>query len=253
MLKLRKTPFSKKALTWGGILLIIIGVSSAWWQVRLDNTPQVLVGSGSGADDPDAFMPPLQLENPQLIATVTSKAVTVDPNLATPTAQYAGGIPDRLAIEVIHLDAPILPEHFKEIRLNDQVFIQWRVPFRRASGWHDTSAKLGVSGNTVLNGHHNQYGEVFKGLVNLKEGDIIRVYSGEVEFAYKVNLVLLLPEKYQSIEVRIQNARWILPTTDERLTLVSCWPPESNTHRVVVVAFPQDASIGRMEDEFPGN
>jgi len=38
--------------------------------------------------------------------------------------------------------------------------------------------------------------------------------------------------------VRQENARWIAPTDDERLTLVTCWPYTNNTHRVVVVAKP---------------
>jgi sortase (surface protein transpeptidase) len=64
------------------------------------------------------------------------------------------------------------------------------------------------------------------------------VYSGDTLFTYKVNMILLLPEKYQSMEERINNANWILPTTDERLTMVTCWPPEGNTHRLIIVAFP---------------
>jgi sortase A len=36
----------------------------------------------------------------------------------------------------------------------------------------------------------------------------------------------------------VENARWIEPTEDERLTLVSCWPYETNAYRLVVVARP---------------
>ena len=49
---------------------------------------------------------------------------------------------------------------------------------------------------------------------------------------------MILPEKYEQIEVRMNNAQWILPSVDERLTLISCWPYETNTHRVIVVARP---------------
>jgi sortase A len=51
---------------------------------------------------------------------------------------------------------------------------------------------------------------------------------------------MILPERFESSEVRLQNARWIQHSEDERLTLISCWPYESNTHRVIVVAFPID-------------
>jgi sortase A len=49
---------------------------------------------------------------------------------------------------------------------------------------------------------------------------------------------MILPEKYQEIDVRMDNARWILPSDDERLTLVTCWPATSNTHRLIIVARP---------------
>ncbi len=48
----------------------------------------------------------------------------------------------------------------------------------------------------------------------------------------------LLRELGAPLEQRYQNARWIGPTTDERLTLVTCWPPMGNTYRVIVIAKP---------------
>ena len=42
----------------------------------------------------------------------------------------------------------------------------------------------------------------------------------------------------EPLDVRQANARWILPTTDERVTLITCWPYESNSHRLVVIALP---------------
>ena len=48
----------------------------------------------------------------------------------------------------------------------------------------------------------------------------------------------LLEEKGMPEEVRRSNAQWIAPTDDERVTLVTCWPYTSNTHRLVIVAKP---------------
>jgi sortase (surface protein transpeptidase) len=52
-------------------------------------------------------------------------------------------------------------------------------------------------------------------------------------------LTMLMPERFKSLTVRLDNARWILPTKDERLTLITCWPAKSNTHRVIIVALPE--------------
>jgi len=40
------------------------------------------------------------------------------------------------------------------------------------------------------------------------------------------------------MEERRENAKWIAPTDYERLTLVSCWPYTTYTHRLIVIAAP---------------
>ena len=87
-------------------------------------------------------------------------------------------------------------------------------------------------------GHHNINGEVFKDLVNVEVGDEVVIYVGETPYRYQVELKTIVKEKGEPSEVRQQNAQWIAPTTDERLTLVTCWPYTNNTHRVIVVAKP---------------
>jgi len=237
-----KIIFSKSNLMiLAGLALLVLTVGILIKQNIQENSPVVLVnsGPGSGVDDINTFRPPLQEQVVELVPVATDSDQNSPQSVDATISPMVGKEPDHLEIPSIKLDAPILPEHYKEITQNDQVFIQWRVPFRKAVGWHDTTALLGEPGNTVLNGHHNAYGEVFKNLVELKEGDTILVHSGEIVFRYQVNVVLLLPEKYQSMDERIENASWIMPTNDERVTLVTCWPPESNTHRLIVVAFPE--------------
>jgi sortase A len=91
-------------------------------------------------------------------------------------------------------------------------------------GWHDNSAKLGKPGNTVINGHSSGYGETFRDLEKLKSGDIVQVLAGGFRYSYVVANTMILKERWESIETRIENARWINPSRDERLTLISCWP-----------------------------
>ncbi len=186
---------------------------------------------------PDAAQSALAEEN----AIVSGVSLEEMPDFASPSnsENAAGYPPDRIVIEKINLDAPIIPVSLKEVKFEGKVYQQWLAPNGFEAGWHNTSTPLGVSGNTVLNGHHNVYGEVFGKLVRMREGDIIKLYSGEREFVYRVALVLLLPEKYKTVEDRMENARWILPSDDERITLITCWPKASNTHRVIVVALPQ--------------
>jgi sortase A len=162
--------------------------------------------------------------------------VHVDPS----TGLESPNIPDRIVIPAIKLDAPVVMADFNYTDVEGETFGQWMAPSQYGAGWHPNSALLGQVGNTVINGHHNEYGEVFKDIVNLEIGDEIYVYSKEKKFSYVVaNEPMRLLELYQNVETRLNNARWLAKTDDERLTLVTCWPPLSNTYRVIVVARPQ--------------
>ena len=113
-----------------------------------------------------------------------------------------------------------------------------------AAGWHNTSAPLGETGNTVLSGHNTLYGEVFRDLYQLDVGDLVTLYSGEDSYDFVVSSVLILPEGGESLEVRQENARYIMSTEDERLTLVTCHPYGSLRYRLLVIAVPTDAPSG---------
>jgi sortase A len=62
------------------------------------------------------------------------------------------------------------------------------------------------------------------------------VFSGTHLFTYQITNKMILPEMYEPLDVRVKNAQWIMPSNDERLTLITCWPYESNTHRLIIVA-----------------
>jgi LPXTG-site transpeptidase (sortase) family protein len=145
-------------------------------------------------------------------------------------------VPERITIPAIELDAPVVQANIHWVQVGGIEYKQWNVPNLYAAGWHESSARLGEVGNTVLNGHNNIYGEVFRRLDELAVGDFIQVYSSANVFEYVITNTMILPERFQEIDVRMSNAQWILPSDDHRLTLISCWPYESNTHRVIVVA-----------------
>src|SRR3990172_3427755 len=176
-------------------------------------------------------------------------APTIEPTPAsrsapapTPTsADFAPDVPSRLTIPAIGLDAPVETVGWSVKVQNGQQVSMWDVPNRFAAGWLKTSARAGERGNTVLDGHHNIAGEVFRDLVQLKAGDTIQLWVGSQSREYIVSLLKILPERGQPIAVRRSEERWIQPTKDERVTLVTCWPYTNNTHRLIVVALPADA------------
>lgn len=161
-------------------------------------------------------------------------APPLGPSLGTHTANQ----PQRIALPSIGVDTDVEQVGWYSVNLaNGQTASQWEVA-DFAAGWHKNSALPGQKGNIVLSGHNNIQGAVFRKLYRLQPGDIAKVWAGGQEFDYRVEEVMILEETGASLEQRQENARWIASFDDERLTLVSCWPETSNTHRVVVVAKP---------------
>jgi sortase A len=183
---------------------------------------------------------------PTLTATPTPTAAAVEvPPTNTPApappsqppAAAESGPPSRVVVKSVGIDTPVTPVGWSVVFQNGREYSVWDVA-DYVSGWHNTSALPGQPGNTVLSGHHNIRGEVFRYLVDVQEGDEVDVYVGDTVYPYYVQQKLIVKEKDEPVEVRRQNAQWISPTDDIRLTMVTCWPYTNNTHRVIVVAKP---------------
>jgi sortase A len=147
--------------------------------------------------------------------------------------------PVRVVAEAIGLDAPVVPMTWEMVDAQGTMVSKWVVP-ADAAGWHVNSAMPGQQENVVLSGHHNIEGKVFRYVVDLEMGDRIVLTAGENTYEYIVSEKYILKEAGMPLKVRQKNAQWIMPTGDERLTLVTCWPYEwpGNSHRVIVVARP---------------
>ncbi len=204
--------------------------------------PQVEVTQPSD-DQPGVRFPTPTLRSMAPFPTPLPGATAVIPVEAAPTPTLYPTIPTRIEIPTISLVAPIVPSEPAEVKIGSDTFEQYKAPDKFAVGWHTTSALLGQVGNTVFNGHHNIFEKVFENLNKVVPGDEIIVYGGSVRYTYTVVNVMILPERNVDMATRLENARWILPSQDERLTLITCWPAESNTHRLIVVAQPKGAPV----------
>ena len=197
----------------------------------------------------------------QAISSPTVPTATPTANPPTPTPHktlsatatpiptpYTGEVPSYLRIPFLGLDAPVVPIGLKTVSVNGTTARMWDVPGYHATGWHETSARLGIPGNTVLNGHNTLSGEVFRDLYKTPVGALVVVESqdGE-EFAYRVKEKYILPEAGQQLEVRLQNALYVQGTLDERLTLVTCHPYGSLANRLIVIAVPALPAAQRGE------
>lgn len=252
-------------LVWGGAGLLLVGIVLGYLSlapaidallhapaappmvtVVVTPTPEVIVPLlpfQAEAPDSDTVAPEATLA-PEMtpLPTITYVPYT-HPEDANPVITYTlpeeGVIPVRLFVPEIDLEAPIAPIGLKYIEIGGVRQSIWDVPNRRVAGWHETSEKIGVPGNTVLNGHNTSYGEVFRYLYKLDVGATILIEAEDgATYTYTVTERLLLPEAGQPVQVRIENAQYILPTADERLTLVTCHPYNSLAYRLLIIAHP---------------
>jgi LPXTG-site transpeptidase (sortase) family protein len=143
-----------------------------------------------------------------------------------------------LSIPRLGLIAPVVAVGSQVQTVEGQQVAQPYVPHAFAAGWSDLSAPIGAGGNTVFVGHNNVYGQVFKDIGSLAAGDEIIVTTGNGERRYYVEQVVTFSESDQTLEQRLSNAHWLQPGQGEQLTLITCWPYSTNTHRLVVVARP---------------
>lgn len=127
------------------------------------------------------------------------------------------------------------------------VFISWNegVPAQtwqvEDAGWYAPSGLPGWGRNVVIAGHSPVLDpevwerSIFRALPYLEPGQIIELLTNEGVYGYQVAQVFAIPAKEsQDQEV----VAWIADSGDERLTLVTCFPPHTAANRVLVVAFP---------------
>lgn len=177
--------------------------------------------------------------------------LTPTPLPPTPTPTPAIYPPTRVVIPSVGIDALVIPTHWEMQEVAGGQQPVWVVPNAPYVGWHETSAPLGWPGNTVLSGHNWPENGPFRFLYKVRPGDPLIVYSGYLVFLYQVNEVLLLPEAGEPLEVRQANARYIQPTDDERVTLVTCHPYGSIRFRLIVIAHPAEIPARYQKLEAP--
>jgi len=171
----------------------------------------------------------------------------------TPAASWSSLM--RIAIPDLGIDAPVVEVGWVEVEVDGKRQVQWEVA-DFAAGYHTGSASPGQTGNVVISGHHNIKGKVFKNISlawndayaelqadgitwrsDALDGRSIYLYNVEgQQFQYVIEGMYKMPDQNVSEEQRKENARFMAPTLEPALTLITCWPYTNNTHRVVVVA-----------------
>jgi sortase A len=204
-----------------------------WTFSRMPAQASGVTRPGEERSDTEPYPPPYEPA-----PTPTPEPTATPTPIPTPTPYPAANTPPtRIQIPAINLDADVVPVGWREVDYGGQIARVWNVA-DYAAGWHEASAYPGQPGNVVISGHNNIRGEVFRDIANLEAGAEITLVAEERPYTYVVESLMVIPEKGRPFEERLENNRWIGNFDDERLTLVTCWPYTSNTHRVILVARP---------------
>jgi sortase A len=109
-------------------------------------------------------------------------------------------------------------------------------PIVQGDGWeqlkkgvaqHSGSANPGEAGNVVLSAHNDVFGEIFRNLDELKQGDSITIYTANHAYIYNVDNILI---------VSPTDVELMAPTANPIVTLISCYPYMVDSKRIVVQA-----------------
>lgn len=175
------------------------------------------------------------------LGTIACGFVRIEKPIYTDTTQQVAvnKMPARIIAESIGLDAKVVAMGWDVKEERGKIIAEWQVPEDDAA-WHRNSAAPGGGSNIVISGHNNSAGgRIFANLEELNIGDQITVRNMQGgTFQYEVKdkkLVRTLGASQQTLDFL---EAMIKPTPTEQLTLITCWPSWSNTHRVIITAVP---------------
>jgi sortase A len=218
----------------------VLSPSGAYWQKTLAETPERHKRGSRAVGLAPATVTPAPTDAPR----AARPRPTAQPPTATRDSSVDSGgsapalPPERIVAPTIGLDSKIVPVGWHEVTYEDgSQGTEWDVASFAVS-WNKTSAKLGEAGNSVLTGHNNIEGEVFRHLEHLNLGDPITLYADGRARQYKVTEKFILQEKDVPYTQRLENGKWIGRFPDERITLMSCWPYTGDSHRIFIIARP---------------
>ncbi len=134
----------------------------------------------------------------------------VPPPIPTPGPEQAR----RIQIPAINVDKPIVQGD------------DWE-QLKKGVGQHIGSAQPGQTGNMVLSAHNDIFGEIFRHLDKLQPGD-------EIIISTEVNAYTYVVREITTVEPTAVQV--MAPTGFPSATLISCYPYQVNTQRIVVFA-----------------
>lgn len=150
----------------------------------------------------------------------------------------------RIQVPAIKLDKQVIAVGWTSQQQDGQEVAVFDVDKYRV-GHHQGTSNPGGGSNIVLAGHSGGRAYPFNDIYYLKPGDLIELTSNGELYDYVVSDHIVVDEVGEPMTTRRENARYILPTDEEMITMVACWPltgPNKFKQRVIIRAKPVLAS-----------
>jgi sortase A len=186
-------------------------VAAALEQPTLTPTPLIValvLPSGHTPPNAEGGARPNDSEIPEHLRPLVQSLA----NIPVPTPGPEQAI--RIQVPAINVDAPVV--------LGDG----WE-QLKKGVAQHVPSADPGKAGNMVLSAHNDIFGEIFRDLDKLKEGDEVIIFTNQRSYTYSV---------VQSQVVAPTQVEVMAPTKEATVTLISCYPYLVDDQRIVITA-----------------
>jgi len=225
-----------------GVALVLIAVGALSHEYSMDHARRAQT---TRPGETDTLAPPTATRTVSRTAmrlgpTAAAAATRLPPPTPIPTAGLTANRPSaplRIIIPAVGIDAYVVEVGWGLVRVDGELRGMWNT-VAGAAGHHRGSADPGQPGNCVLSAHSSDAGgAVFRHLDELVNGDTVELQTvDDHRYEYIVSTVLTLDELGATSAEKRVHARWLDPTQEPVLTLVTCWPAWSYTHRIVVRA-----------------
>lgn len=192
-------------------------VATALQQPTLEPTPiikEVVLPDGHTPPNGPGGARPNEAEIPEHLRPIYQSISNIPIPTLIPSSQQA----IRIQIPAIHVDAPVIQGDGWE-------------QLKKGVAQHINTPNPGKTGNIVLSGHNDVYGEVFRDLDRLMPGDTVILFTSQRQYIYVITGTQMVAPT--AVEV-------MSPTLDARVTLISCHPYLVDIHRIAVSAVLQN-------------
>ncbi|HEX8597186.1 MAG TPA: sortase [Chloroflexia bacterium] len=252
-----------------GNLLILAGLAlllgiAGWWGYTQYEVQQFL----ASAPDRGITIEPTAVAGSGVSADITALAPSPTATIVEELRDLSGGpgpavgddliptatpVPDNsppvhLKIPSVGVDSEVVPVGWDMIPAKGGgIKPEWQVA-DFAVGHHAGSANPGEIGNVVLSGHVDYKGEVFKNLHLVNKGDIVTLSTEKGQYIYVVTDLRIVWEEGVSEETKRQNARFMDPTPDATLTMITCYPYGIDDRRFIAIAKPYKPATSEQSE-----